>query len=103
MFRAIAEFLTFRRMIGPFILQLLFWISSVLLVLFGLQEMQSGEAVIGWAVIIVGILALRLVLELVLIAFRMYDRLGQIRKLLEAVDEATRPIAVVETDPADRD
>jgi hypothetical protein len=37
-------------------------------------------------------------MELVLIAFRMYDRLGDIRRLLVAVDEATRPIASVDED-----
>lgn len=98
MFRAIAEFLTFRRMIGPFLLQILFWIVVALFVLFGLREIQSGDRLVGWGVIIVGTLGLRLVMELVLIAFRMYDRLGDIRRLLVAVDEATRPIASVDED-----
>jgi len=105
LFRAIAEFLTFRRMIGPFILQLLFWITAVGLVLVGLREISDGrvDQITGIGAMVVGILALRLVLELVLIAFRMYDRLGRIAKLLEAVDEATRPISVIESDRDERD
>ncbi len=98
MFRAIAEFLTFRRMIGPFILQLLFWITAAGLVLVGLREIQEGrvDQIAGFIAMGVGILALRLLMELILLAFRMYDRLGRIARLLEAVDEATRPISVIE-------
>ena len=98
MFRAIREFLTFRRMIGPFVLQILFWGAAVMVVAFGLRELDSGDKMIGWTVIVFGLLALRLVFELVLLAFRMYDRLGQIKNVLESVDEATRPISVMEPD-----
>ncbi len=99
MFRAIREFLTFRRMIGPFILQLLFWAAALFVVAFGLRELDSGDRLVGWAVMILGVLGLRVFFELVLLAFRMYDRLGQIRNVLESVDEATRPISVMEPDP----
>ena len=98
MFRAIREFLTFRRMIGPFVLQILFWGSAVMVLAFGLRELDSGDSLVGWAVIIFGILVLRVLFEMVLLFFRMYDRLGQIRNVLESVDEATRPISVMEPD-----
>lgn len=98
MFRAIREFLTFRRMIGPFVLQILFWGAAVMVLAFGLRELDSGDSLIGWTVIIFGILVLRVLFEMVLLFFRMYDRLGQIRNVLESVDEATRPISVMEPD-----
>ena len=98
MFRAIREFLTFRRMIGPFLLQILFWGAAVMTVAFGLREIDSGDKLIGWTALIFGVLALRVLFELVLLAFRMYDRLGQIKNVLESVDEATRPISVMEPD-----
>jgi len=99
MFRAIGEFLTFRRMIGPIVLQLLFWGAVVMLVMFGPAEVGSSDPVINWAVVILLILGLRIAFELMLLAFRMYDRLGQIRNLLQAVDDATKPIAVIEDKP----
>ena len=103
MFRAIREFLTFRRMIGPFILQILFWAAALFLIAFGLRELDSGDRLVGWAVMVLGVLALRVLFELLLLAFRMYDRLGQIRDVLESVDEATRPISVMEPDDIDGD
>lgn len=98
MFRAMVEFLTFRRMIGPLVLQILFWAGAIGIAAFGVAELRGGEPLIGWVAIIFGILALRLVFELILLAFRMYDRLGQIKNVLELVDEATRPMSVEEAD-----
>lgn len=98
MFRAIREFLTFRRMIGPFILQILFWAATLFLIAFGLRELDAGDRLMGWGVMIFGVLALRVLFELLLLAFRVYDRLGQIKNVLESVDEATRPISVMEPD-----
>jgi len=98
MFRAIGEFLTFRRMIGPFVLQVLFWVGAVGVVAFGLRELESGDRLVGWVAIIFGVLALRLLFELILLAFRMYDRLGQIKHVLESVDEASRPILLAEAE-----
>ena len=103
MFRAIREFLTFRRMIGPFILQVLFWGGALFLIAFGLREVDAGDRILGWGVIIFGVLGLRVVFELMLLAFRMYDRLGQIKDVLQSVDEATRPISVMEADQFDVD
>ena len=103
MFRALAEFLTFRRMIGPFVLQILFWVGAIAVVAFGLRELDTGDRLIGWVAIIFGVLALRVVFELVLLAFRMYDRLGEIRYVLDAVDEATRPSVTMEPDEVQAD
>ena len=98
MVKAIWEFLTFRRMIGPFILQIMFWAAALVLVGFGLTELRSGEIFTGLLVIVFGVLVLRIVFELTLLAFRMYDRLGQIKNVLESVDEATKPISMMEPD-----
>ena len=103
MFRAIGEFLTFRRMMGPLVLQLLFWVGTIGIIAFGLRELESGDRLVGWVAMIFGVLALRLVFELILLAFRMYDRLGEIRHVLEVVDESTRTISVMQPDDPDGD
>src|SRR5690606_7604914 len=89
---AVWEFFTFRRMLGPLVLLFLFWSALFVVIAFGLWLVRAGE-VMGWAVLVFGTLALRLVFELFLLMFRIYDRLGDIRRALEAVDEGTRNLA----------
>ena len=72
------ELLTFRRMIAPLILQFLFW-SAIAGVLYGTYVL----IVLGnWAwilALVLGTLAVRVTFEMSLLAFRIYDRLGDIR------------------------
>jgi len=102
MFRAIGEFITFRRMLGPFILQLLFWALAVGVVVFGMRDIDPEKPVLGWLLIILTVLGLRLLFEVVLLAFRMYDRLGEIKTVLQSVDENSRPLAIMVDDEPDR-
>ena len=102
MFRAIGEFITFRRMLGPFILQLLFWALAVGVVVFGMHDIDPARPVLGWLLIILTVLGLRLLFEVVLLAFRMYDRLGEIKTVLQSVDENSRPLAIMVDDEPDR-
>ncbi len=98
MIRAFVEFLTFRRMLGPFMLQVLFWVCAAILVVMIPVEMDLDPPMLEWVAVVFCVLALRLAFELILLVFRCYDRLGEIRKLLQAVDEATRPISVIDDD-----
>ena len=102
MFRAIGEFITFRRMIGPFIMQILFWVLAVGVVVFGMRDLDPANPVLGWILIVLTVFGLRLLFELVLLAFRMYDRLGEIKHVLDSVDEQSRPLAIMVDDEPDR-
>ncbi len=72
------ELLVFRRMISPIILQVLFWgaIGGTLYGTYVLIELGH------WAwlfALIFGTLAVRVIFETAILAFRTYDRLGEIR------------------------
>ena len=79
----LVELLTFRRMIAPLILQILFW-GAIGGVLYGTYVLM----VLGiWAwplALVFGTLAVRVAFELSILAFRAYDRLGEIRDALRA-------------------
>ena len=89
------EYLTFRRMITPFIVQFLFWVISVgvlvaVLVLYGMNRDDftgyfAGEAYrslflfVGGALLF--IVLLRIYAEIVLVTFRINETLTEIKNL----------------------
>ncbi len=78
---AFVEFLSFRRMASPILLQILFW-AGIGGSLYGTYVLiQLGN----WAwpfPLILGPLIVRVIFERAIIAFRTYDRLGEIRNVL---------------------
>jgi hypothetical protein len=80
--KTLVELLTFRRMIAPIILQVLFW-SAIGGVLYGAYVL----IVLGnWAwplALVFGTLLVRVMFELAILAFRTYDRLGDILERLD--------------------
>jgi len=82
-----SEFISFRKFITPTIIQIIFWIGvvgSVLAGLFsivsGLSAFGGGAAVLtGLLMIVVGPVAVRVYCELIILAFRSYETLVQIR------------------------
>jgi len=85
--KTMKEFLAFKRMITPLIIQILFWIGAGLCVLGGLIAIISGAAsrygggglvLGGLLTLILGPLAVRVWCELVIVMFRMNESLTQI-------------------------
>ncbi len=75
---AVWDLLVFRRMISPIILQVLFWgaIGGTLYGTYVLIELEHW----AWPLSLVfGTLAVRVIFETAILAFRAYDRLGEIR------------------------
>ena len=75
------ELLAFRRMVAPIILQILFWagIGGVLYGTYVLFALGNGL----WPLpLVFGTLAVRVIFETAILAFRAYDRLGEIRDAL---------------------
>ena len=66
-----------------------------------MHDIDPARPVLGWLLIILTVLGLRLLFEVVLLAFRMYDRLGEIKNVLESVDEQSRPLAIMVDDEPD--
>ena len=82
------DFLAFRKMITPLIIQIIFWIGVVICVLSGLVTIIAGVArsygggsqvLLGLLVLIFGPLVVRIYCELLIIAFRIHDRLVDIK------------------------
>ena len=77
------DFLTFRRMITPFIVQVLFWILTLAAVVAGLimllSREEAAERAAGLAVLLIGPLVLRVYAEMLLVVFRIHETLNVIR------------------------
>lgn len=86
------DFLSFRRMITPLIIQILFWIGVVFAVISGLVEIIMGAAadhgggnlvIKGLLTMLLGPVLVRVYCELLIIFFRMNETLTDIRKNTE--------------------
>ncbi len=73
------EFLSFRKMITPVIIQVIFWLGVVGSVLVGLGAVLGGRGLYGLGLIVVGPIVVRIECELLIIMFRIHDALQDIR------------------------
>ena len=87
---AMADFLAFRRFATPVLIQIAFWIGTLIFVVWGgsiiaaaTSRWNTNEAMVwaGIAVIILGPTLLRIAGELVLVIFRIHDRLAEPEKI----------------------
>jgi hypothetical protein len=83
---ALGEFLAFRRMVTPIVIQVIFWIGVVFCVLIGLGQLFFGlrfmsiiSILSALFTIVVGPLLVRVWCELVILLFRIYDTLQEIK------------------------
>ncbi len=84
------DFLTFKKMITPIAIHILFWIGVGVCVIMGITMIaaasQFGRApsvVSGLIVLFVGPIAVRVACELIVVVFGIYDRLKEISNLGE--------------------
>lgn len=84
----ISELLTFKKMVTPVIIQTLFWIGTGIAVIAGLIGIGTGlsssygggsQVLAGLLILVLGPLFARIYCELLILLFRMYETLGQIR------------------------
>ncbi|MBT9141436.1 MAG: hypothetical protein DDT30_02028 [Dehalococcoidia bacterium] len=84
------EFLSFRRMLTPVIIKVVFWIGVVVCVIMGLLMIIEGIDMWGWGgegmvlsgilVLFLGPLAVRIYCEILIVIFRILDELTMARK-----------------------
>lgn len=79
--RWLVDVVRFRRMIAPYILELLFW-AGIAGTLYGSYWLYSHDHWAWWVALVFGTLLTRLIFEFALLAFRSYDRLVEIRDAL---------------------
>jgi hypothetical protein len=89
---AFVEFLFFRRMIAPIVIQIIFWVGAVLmffggLILAGMSLIKIGDfgavailgAIYGLAYMLFGPIVLRVYCEILIVFFRMYETMREVR------------------------
>jgi hypothetical protein len=86
------DFLTFRKMITPIIIQVLFWIglavcaiSGIIIIVSGTTSYSGGgvAVLIGLVLLLVGPLVVRIYCELLILLFRMNETLNEIKSSLQ--------------------
>ncbi len=77
------EFLTFRTMLLPLIIQVVFWLGIFGVVGFGVFSMVNGAFVYGLLSTIAGVILWRIYCELMIVFFRINDTLTDIKNILQ--------------------
>lgn len=80
--KRVLDVLTFRTMVSPIVLQLLFW-AGIGGCVYGTYVLYSLDNGLWWMPLVFGTLMTRVIFERALIAFRSYDRLSEIAASLE--------------------
>jgi hypothetical protein len=84
-----SDFFSFRTMITPVIIQILFWLGVALCVIFGIGYMVIGSRygaagpVYGLLILIFGPVVVRIYCEILIIFFRINETLTEIKHSLE--------------------
>jgi len=85
------DFLVFKLMVTPLIIQIVFWVGAGLCVLAGLIVIIVGLAtnvimllLLGLVYMVLGPLLVRIYCELIILAFRMNETLTEIRNIAAA-------------------
>ena len=76
------DFLTFKKMITPVIIQVAFWIGVVICIIAGIAAIDSKELGTGLLFIFLGPLGVRIYCELIIVIFSINDTLTQTKNLL---------------------
>lgn len=86
---AMADFLSFRKFATPTLVQIVFWIGTLIFLIWGggmISEASNrygtNEVMVwtGVAIMVLGPTVLRIAGELILVVFRIHDQLGRIAK-----------------------
>lgn len=87
------EFLRFRRMVTPVLIQLLFWLGVLAVVVGGVVTIVTDNVLIGVAVLVLGPIAVRVYAELLIVLFRIHSALQDMASSLDAVAAGRGPAA----------
>jgi uncharacterized protein DUF4282 len=89
----VGDYLTFRRMITPVFIQIIFWVAVLAIVIAGIVQIANGEAAGGVLILLLGPLGARIYAEILIVIFRMNDSLLDIRNAKLGSGSATSPAA----------
>lgn len=77
------DFLAFRKMLTPLIIQIVFWLGLIVCVLGGLAAIIGGNGLPGLFMLFLGPIAVRIYCEILILVFRMNDTLTDIKNAVE--------------------
>jgi len=75
----VKEFLNFRKMLTPMVIQIVFWLAVIMVVIASFGIMANVGVLEGLMMLIVGPLVVRIYCELLIVIFRIHDELVMIR------------------------
>jgi len=73
------DYLSFRKMITPVFIQVIFWIVIAVIVIAGIAQMANDAVGAGLLTLIIGPLIARIYAEILLVIFRINDNVAAIR------------------------
>jgi hypothetical protein len=76
----LGEYLTFRKMITPVFIQVIFWLAVVAIVIAALVQIANDNAAGGIALLLLGPLGARVYAEILIVIFRINDNVAGIRQ-----------------------
>ncbi len=74
------DFLTFRRMITPFVVQILFWLAVIACITLGIANILNQLIFQGVITLLVGPLLARIICEYIIVFFRINNTLTDIKQ-----------------------
>lgn len=74
-----ADIMTFRKMITPTIVKVLYWILEVIIIIVAIVTFVDGDHLVGITIFVCASLNLRLVAEFILVCFQMNNTMTDIK------------------------
>jgi hypothetical protein len=79
---AFFDFLVFRRMVVPILIQILFWVGFAVCIVGGVVLLGTREPLMGLLLVFIGPVMVRMYCELLIVIFRMNETLTDIKNEL---------------------
>jgi hypothetical protein len=73
------DYLSFRKMITPVFIQVIFWILIAVIVIAGIAQMANDAVGIGLLTLLIGPLVARIYAEILMVIFRINDNVAALR------------------------
>ena len=80
------DFLTFKKMLSPIIIQIVYWLATIASILWGIALVIAGDFK-GYLLIFLGPIIARICCELLIVVFSINDRLQDIQNILKSKSE----------------
>lgn len=84
------DFLTFRRMLTPIIIQALFWVAVIVCIITGFYNFFHHAFIPGLQVLFLGPLLLRLLCEFLILFFRMNETITELKNAVQEKVESVK-------------